>query len=227
MPSLNQYANRIASIVNQENNHILKERVKDMIKNMFASRIRQSTEKHGVDHILNLTFIMPVIEYSTDKLYNYPNGLFRNNNVFGTENKIPVPIRVYSDTPFTYVGDTNGNSFKYLATPLELKYQRVSSPTVVRTSYTYTNGIILIYRPEVIESYCDRNPIEEVMLTAIWENPEEVIGMYGDKDADNYELPFPNDMLESIILEILKTEFGIMPVDLSIPMNTKPPVKNG
>lgn len=33
MGTLNQYAARIANMVNQPNNHELKERVKDMIKN--------------------------------------------------------------------------------------------------------------------------------------------------------------------------------------------------
>ena len=42
MGTLNQYAARIANMVNQPNNHELKERVKDMIKTMFANRIRQS-----------------------------------------------------------------------------------------------------------------------------------------------------------------------------------------
>ena len=45
MGTLNQYAARIANMVNQPNNHELKERVKDMIKTMFANRIRQSVEK--------------------------------------------------------------------------------------------------------------------------------------------------------------------------------------
>ena len=63
MGTLNQYAARIANMVNQPNNHELKERFKDMIKTMFANRIRQSVEKNGIDDILKLTLIDNVEEF--------------------------------------------------------------------------------------------------------------------------------------------------------------------
>lgn len=43
------------------------------------------------------------------------------------------------------------------------------------------------------------------------------------KDGQDIELPLPNDMLESIIQEILKTEFGIYPQDLDIKTNNNNP----
>ena len=36
------------------------------------------------------------------------------------------------------------------------------------------------------------------------------------RQGQDIELPLPNDMLESIIQEILKSEFGIYPQDLDI-----------
>ena len=57
------------------------------------------------------------------------------------------------------------------------------------------------------------------MITAIFENPEEVLSYYKDIDGQDIELPLPNDMLEDIIYAILKTEFNVYPQDIDIKVN--------
>lgn len=54
------------------------------------------------------------------------------------------------------------------------------------------------------------------MIKAVWENPEEILTMFEDNDGQDIELPFPNDMIETAILELLKVEFNIMPRDNDI-----------
>ena len=49
--------------------------------------------------------------------------------------------------------------------------------------------------------------------------------MFDNEDAQDVELPFPNDMLENIIGEILKTEFNIFPQDKDIVTN-KPVIQS-
>ena len=60
MATLNQLSSRIVNMIGQPDNHELRERVKDMFKNIFAKYIRQSSERHGIDEILTLSFIASI-----------------------------------------------------------------------------------------------------------------------------------------------------------------------
>jgi len=203
MGTLNQYAARIASLVNQPDNHELKERIKDMIKTGFANRIRQSVEKHGIDDILKLTYEAEVesVGSSTTELI--------------TKNKVATPIRIMSDAPFMFVGTTNGQAYRYENSRGAAKCRKsgrvTHTPTGSTTSYFIENGYIHIIKPE------DAN-ISKIQITSIFENPDEVLAT--TCDGQDIELPFPNDMLENIIYEILKTEFNMYPRDIDIKVNS-------
>ena len=186
MGTLNQYAARIANMVNQPNNHELKERVKDMIKTMFANRIRQSVEKNGIDDILKLTFIAPVEE-------------LKYSDILPTEYRVANKIK------------------------LRQSGRPTCSPTGYPRAYIILNGHIIIAEKVGTKDIDDRRPINEVMITGIFENPDEVLSFFKNEDGQDIELPLPNDMLESIIQEILKTEFGIYPQDLDIKTNNNNP----
>ena len=205
MGTLNQYAARIANMVNQPNNHELKERVKDMIKTMFANRIRQSVEKNGIDDILKLTFIAPVEELKYSDILPTEYRVANKIRLLGTKYKVPTPVRIQSDAPFAFVGDTVGNGYMYAR------------------AYIILNGHIIIAEKVGTKDIDDRRPINEVMITGIFENPDEVLSFFKNEDGQDIELPLPNDMLESIIQEILKTEFGIYPQDLDIKTNNNNP----
>ena len=203
MGTLNQYAARIASLVNQPDNHELKERIKDMIKTGFANRIRQSVEKHGIDDILKLTYEAEVesVTGSTDELI--------------TKNKVATPIRIISDAPFMFVGNTNGQAYRYENSRGAAKCRKsgraTHTPTGSNTSYFIENGFIHIIKPSDIN-------ISKIQITSIFENPDEVLAT--TCDGQDIELPFPNDMLENIIYEILKTEFNMYPRDIDIKVNS-------
>lgn len=203
MGTLNQYAARIASLVNQPDNHELKERIKDMIKTGFANRIRQSVEKHGIDDILKLTYEAEVesVTGSTDELI--------------TKNKVATPIRIMSDAPFMFVGTTNGQAYRYENSRGAAKCRKsgraTHTPTGSNTSYFIENGYIHIIKPE-------DTSISKIQITSIFENPDEVLAT--TCDGQDIELPFPNDMLENIIYEILKTEFNMYPRDIDIKVNS-------
>ena len=208
MGTLNQYAARIANMVNQPNNHELKERVKDMIKTMFANRIRQSVEKNGIDDILKLTFIAPVEELKYSDILPTEYRVANKIRLLGTKYKVPTPVRIQSDAPFAFVGDTG---------------RPTCSPTGYPRAYIILNGHIIIAEKVGTKDIDDRRPINEVMITGIFENPDEVLSFFKNEDGQDIELPLPNDMLESIIQEILKTEFGIYPQDLDIKTNNNNP----
>lgn len=215
MGTLNQYAARIASLVNQPDNHELKERIKDMIKTGFANRIRQSVEKHGIDDILKLTYEAKIQD--VDKIAEHE-----------TINKIATPIRIISDAPFMSVlldGTTicryENSRFGARTRQVNLSSGRPTHfPTGSSVSYFVENGKIHIIAPL---KYTDNNnkPIEHYLqITSIFENPDEILGEINNSDGQDIELPFPNDMLENIIYEILKTEFNMYPKDIDIKVNS-------
>lgn len=204
MGTLNQYASRIVNLLNQPYNHELKERVKDMIKTEFANRIRQSVEKHGIDDILKLTYTAE-IETVSDK-----------TNEFKTKNKVATPIRILSDAPFMFVGNDKGIAYRYEnsrnAAKCRQSGRQTCIPTGSNTSYFIENGYIYVIPIT--------NNDNKIIITAIFENPDEVLSLITDCDGQDIELPFPNDMLENIIYTILKTEFNMYPKDIDIKVNS-------
>ena len=211
MGTLNQYAARIASLVNQPDNHELKERIKDMIKTGFANRIRQSVEKHGIDDILKLTYEAELeIEQKTEN--NITTTISAK-----TKNKVHTPIRVISDAPFMFVGSTDGKPYRYENSRTAAKCRQsgraTHTPTGSSISYFIDNGFI-----ELSGDIGGLPKPSKIQITSIFENPDEVLAI--TCDGQDIELPFPNDMLENIIYEILKTEFNMYPRDIDIKVNS-------
>jgi hypothetical protein len=182
MGTLNQYAARIANMVNQPNNHELKERVKDMIKTMFANRIRQSVEKNGIDDILKLTFIAPVEELKYSDILPTEYRVANKIRLLGTKYKVPTPVRIQSDAPFAFVGDTVGNGYMYESSITSLKLRQSGRPTCSPTgyprAYIILNGHIIIAEKVGTKDIDDRRQINEVMITGIFENPDEVLSFF-------------------------------------------------
>lgn len=147
--------------------------------------------------------------------------------LLGTKYKVPTPVRIQSDAPFAFVGDTVGNGYMYESSITSLKLRQSGRPTCSPTgyprAYIILNGHIIIAEKVGTKDIDDRRPINEVMITGIFENPDEVLSFFKNEDGQDIELPLPNDMLESIIQEILKTEFGIYPQDLDIKTNNNNP----
>lgn len=219
MATLNQLAARIANMINQPDNQDVLERAKDMLKNTFAKYIRQSSERHGVDDILTLSFIAEVDELNYSNVRKSENNIINKETLLGTVHKVPVPIRVFNDAPFLYVGSVNGDSYKYLSNISELKFMSNIYPIQQSICYTLENGRILLHKNKHKIIIDDRRPINEILIKAIWENPEDVLTMYEDIDGQDIELPYPQDIIENAILEVLKINFNLIPKDISIKTN--------
>ena len=228
MATLNQCANRIASIINQPYNHELKERIKDMVKGMFANRIRQSVEKHGIDNILKLSFIAPVEELNYEDIFPTEYRISNKIKLLGTKYKVPTPVRLHSDAPFTFVGNTIGQPYLYesslTSAIIRVSGRATSLPTGSLHFWFILNGRIIIINKNDSENdestIRDNRPINEVLITGIFENPEEVLSYFTNNDGQDIELPLPNDMIEDIIHTILKVEFNIYPKDEDIKINS-------
>ena len=219
MGTLNQYASRIAHLVNQPDNHVLKERVKDMIKTMFANRIRQSVSKHGIDDILKLTYSAG-LDWSDNEYNNIPS--------LCTDEYIFKPVRIESDAPFMSVTSKGGIPIRYENSSIAAKCRKSGRqthfPTGSSISYTYVNNKIHIYGEGDIFDDIEENGI---YITSIFENPDEVLAVITETNADDIALPLPDDMLEDIIYTILKVEFNMYPKDIDIKINGTTPSTTG
>lgn len=229
MGTLNQYAARVANMVNQPFNHELKERIKDMIKTVFANRIRQSVDKHGIDDILKLSFTAEINEVKYNDILPVEYRIANKIKLYGTINKVPTPVRINNDAPFSFVGNTNGEPYTYVNSITALKYRGSGRPTLpsigCATSWLLINRHIIVVTNNEASSVKDLRNNSQIFVTGIFENPEQVLTMYNYLDSDDIELPLPNDMLESIIQEVLKTEFNFYQTDIDIQSNsTKPSI---
>jgi hypothetical protein len=207
MATLNMYASRIANIIGKIDDLAVKTRAVDAIKNVFAARIRQSIAKNGIDDGLILTCSIPVIIDESEKITDFI--------VFKNVDKIPIPVRFNNDSPFTYVGlkfknkPDDGIPFASKS-KLEVKLAADKNIGGFNRFFNYEHGSIKLYiRNNYKQLERDfETTVEKVTISSIFENPEEVITYYTDQDNYNVDLPFPSDMLESILLEVLKTEFN-------------------
>lgn len=234
MPTLNQYASKIANMVGRPGDHEVKERIKDAFKATFANRIRQSSERNGIDSILTLTYIAEVVEVGANGSMPRPANYKTFNTEFTTLNKVPVPIRIKSDAPFISVTDDE-ERFNFIAcSKAELRLRTSSLPTGFLPTYTLVNNklILTIVTDErciVFNNWWGYTAVgtsvipKYIKITGIFESPEEVLGMYAKDDGQDIELPLPNDMLEDIMYQILKVEFGVMPKEMEVKINTPIP----
>lgn len=225
MYTLNEYSNRIAHIIGQPNNHSLKERIKILIKDYFAKYIIQSIDRNGIQDYYKLTLTMDVIPIAESKIINplydiegHPKRYIYTE--YKTVTNIPKPMNIKNDTPFTRVSlENSSRTFKYLS----LQNYRISYNNPFTSGcflhYTYNDNIIKIRRKFNSFTLQNVEVFTKIEVIGIWENPEEVIGFYSKDDNQDLKLPFPNEMMNFVIIDLLKTEFNIIPKDTDITKN--------
>lgn len=234
MPTLNQYASKIANMVGRPGDHDIKERIKDAFKATFANRIRQSSERNGIDSILTLTYLAEVVEVGWNSSVPKPISYTSDNKEFTTLNKVPVPIRIKSDAPFISVTDDE-ERFNFIAcSKSEHRLRSSFSPTGFLCSYTLVNSKLILNivtdsKDLTFNNWWGYKAVDTstmpkyIKITGIFESPEEVLGMYARDDGQDIELPLPNDMLEDIMYQILKVEFGVIPKEMEVKINAPIP----
>lgn len=238
MASLNQYASRVAHLVGQPDNHSLKERIKDMIKDYFAKYIVQSIDRNGIQPYYKLTLEVDMIGVESSKVINpnFDNNFYYIDGVrqyeldgitpkanprkysykeFETITKIPKPLNIKSDAPFSkvYIPNT-AKVFKYVPETM-FRMSRTLPFTSLSRKYVYINDK-LICKKEVPSYISSEEVISRIAIDTIWENPEEVMGYYGQTDNQDLDLPFPNEMFNLVLADLLKVEFNIVPKDTEI-----------
>lgn len=203
MQSLNQLASHIAGIVGRQSDHALKERIKYSYISTLNNRIKQRIEKYGYEESLIIPYEIGIIETGDASLPNF--------TVFETTADVPLTIRHIKDAPFQSVSFIDNIPFSY-RTKMELMFNRFDSKGLKRY-YTYDNNTIKLYVLAAYEDVSlDTAGFTSIVVKAIWEDLADIFS----PDDDNYKLPYPDSLIESVTLEILKTEFNYIPPELEV-----------
>ena len=206
MASLNQHAERIASALGRPSDHEFKERAKDAIRNLRATRLRQSAEKNGLDPYYSLSYTAELITVDiTDNCF-----VDLGCPVLRTKYTIAEPVRFKTDVPFTFVGGVDGTEFTFLSDLSKLRHMKLLRYMGETFYYALQNKYIYLYNAK---------RIKYITLTSLFVNPEEAVNVCanGACYTDDDEFPLPSDLVEGIITELLKTHFGLtQPIDTEV-----------
>jgi len=242
MATLNQYASRIAHIIGQPNNLSLTERCKDMIKDYFAKYIIQSIDRNGITQNYKTSLEIDVIPIESTAIINtiydiwghIEDGVwvrsqdddtnenhikhpkYKTYTEYKTITKIPVPMNIKNDAPFIKVGIVGTPKVFNYCSDVSYRISHHPSPTRSPRLYQYKDNYLYVRHINYITKALFDSDINRIEIVGIWQNPEEVIGYYSQTDNQDLELPFPNEMMQLIIQEILKTEFNIQPKDVEV-----------
>lgn len=218
MATLNQLGSKISNILGKPGDHSIQERAKDACKTLFATFIRQSIERNGVDEVLKVSFNVPLICVPLTDIENTYVGIGAKDMVLTTEHRVPTPLRMPNDAPFLHVytqhDDGSLITYKYANNSVVPLLTTVYSPTGVWGVYQIVNGKLKIIIKNTLKNFeIDAKNYKFVTIVYVAENPAEVITMYMEDDGQDIELPLPADMIERITYEVLRTEFGIKPTE--------------
>ena len=151
---------------------------------------------------------------------------------YKTTTKVPRPMNIKNDTTFTKVSLVSNDilTAKLYTYVSGISYLMSvhSPPTRNSRVYKYVDNVIYVRDNNTYQNTSSLTGIttKKIEVEGIWESPEEVIGYYDNTDNQDLALPFPNEMMQMIVAEILKTEFGLIPKDVEVPKEPIVPQTN-
>lgn len=203
MPSLNQVADFTASRLNRPFDEMLKAEIKFAFINEISLLIRRSIDANGIDKAYIASFTCDLIKVdSADDL-----GISVGYNILRSANKIPSPIRYKSPIPFIYVGNGDTRTPFGFVAEFEANYTKELPYIGNAITYTWRNGYIYIFNNikllhcRVIAPYSN--------FTLLKDNTSDSKGIYY---TDDMELPYPEDLINAVILSLLQGLFGNLDV---------------
>jgi len=225
--TLKQIGDWGAAILGHTADNIIKERIKDAFKRLMANRIRQSTEKNGLDDMFKISFDVTLVPF-TSNFKGVRTSPYKHIDYYHTINKLPYPVRFPNDAPFTYIG-YNGFSCKYVN---ESELRQIERPSPLGSSlfggysfYMWKNRYIYIIidkrNPNSLYlQTCAKNNVNSIRVESIFPDPETLMEEYTNtNDGQEIVVPFADDMVENILYEILKTEYHYVPKETIVTIN--------
>ena len=211
--TLNQLTSEIAHSVQQQDSVPVKRAIKLAILHSRNQLIRHSYEGHNyVDRGLQQRFRCELVNVSDGDLDGFDNP----TKVKRTKNKIPKPIRLTNNLPFSAVRTIGVDN------PIEIPFVRTASSKYYASlpgfctniTYDYLNDYVYIDTTKS-DTY---DKIKYIEIEAPFENPSLIKDVNGiniddispeDMDAltelDNKEFLIPEDMINDIKKLVLET----------------------
>ena len=199
MPSLNQIASIFASRLDRPFDEMLKAEFKPLFISELSLLIRRSIDANGVDKSYIASFIVEMIK--VDELDNI--GTTGDFNIWRSKNKIPLPLRYKTPIPFMFVGSPN-NEVSFGFTPKH-EVKLVKNLPYIGNSivYDFVNQYIYIYNTTKYENIRVIAPYASFDLIT-----DNVTGSNGIYYTDDMELPYPSDLINTALLNLLQGIFG-------------------
>lgn len=181
MNNLNALAESIAATHNKLTDVVFIEKLKFDIKTLRSLFIKQDTERNIIDRRLIQSVCFDIIAVDMSECCDIQSGC----TIHRTANKVPMPIRLKSNSPFSFVGDLLGSGYSQSnIEDWELEKYRKFNKT--KPFYDYYNGYI----------YIKNNGVREFLLIkGIFEDPDELskccstTANVAVAESDTYPLP--------------------------------------
>lgn len=210
--TLNQLADSIANQLRQPFNHELRERIKDLFKEEMSLYIRRSIKEHGIDDILKISYTAKL--KLVDELNDPIEDSKKKDKLLRTQFRIPTPVRIKNDSPFTFVGSANRRTSIAKRNLREHYLMHSFSSTGISFSYDYINGYIYLY-----DHKDNKYKSDYILIESIFESPEEVLSIYDDVDGQDIQLPMPADLVAIIRDKVLQRVGSVQQKDISVEQN--------
>lgn len=199
MPSLNQIGSIFASRLNRPFDDQLKAEFKPLFINEISLLIRRSIDANGIDAMYIASFVVDLIK--VDALDNI--GTTGEHNILRSINRIPIPIRYKTPVPFIYVGSVDNElPFGYINSH-EANFTKHLPYIGSAITYTYPNGYIYVRNNIKLDKLRVTAPYASFNLIT-----DNVTGSNGIPYDDDMELPYPEDLINTCILNLLQGIFG-------------------
>lgn len=197
--TLNEAAYLIAGNLNRNEDDVFIEEIKFAIKYYRAKILRDDFIRNGIDKNSVQSFVTNLVE--VDKSLTHLIEL--DCNIIRTEEKIPIPIKVKTSSPFLYAGEVGFlRPFGYIEFN-QISLIKENRFTSKSTYYTYENSYVYVI---------GNRRLQWLAFQAYWEKPEEVIELLiSDNNCydDNMEFPLRMDILMFIVNGILENRLPV------------------
>lgn len=200
MASLNQVVSELAHIITEAMNPVTKQEIEYIVVHQYNEAVRHSYENHGyVDNILKQRFYVSLTEVNDGDL-QLENNEFLVEGILRSVDKIPRPVRLTNNLPFSRVSTIGINAFPIPFTREDRFQFTKQVPGLCGLSgYDYINDYLYIFPNEQIRN------LGKVCVEAAWEHPNEIAELNGEFNCDfDNEFLIPEDMVQSIKDAILR-----------------------
>ena len=187
-------------------------RIVDSFKSFAVLYLRRQFGTYGIDSKYALSYLTDLKAITDEEVL----GVFKNAKI--TVNKIFKPANIQHSSPFLDVTDLTGLSLRYYSS---YPINKFSSRFKPHYGYTLSDQKIIVF--DTVNNA--KPPIDKIIIKSVFEDPADIlIKDITDMDDLQVEIPLPMDFVQSIIADILKVQFGMVPKEDNIEITKEPEI---